>query len=202
MKKKDVFVTRLLTVMIAVVLLSSIASFSAIPEAKAKYTVGLDQEVNALPMGYAWVTSYNSSGGFDDVIFLSFGHYYGYRTELSAYIGAVVDTYNTNYLINWSPNIVGDTLRVCGVRVAYKLSLGGGTYETGFHYFHIPGAALLPRDSSVEWGYAGGGCIYLKSGTPSVIFNINLNIPNESRIDYLRVYYYREAQVFLPMIKR
>ena len=202
MKKKDVFVNRLLTVLIAIVLLSYLLSFSAIPEAAANYTTVLDQEVNALPMSYAWVTSYDSAGGFDDIITLPFGNYYGYSTELSGYIGEVVDTLNNSYLINWRPNMVGDTMRVCGMRVAYKLSLGEGVYEAGFHYFHIPGASLLPRDSNVEWGYAGGGCIYLKSGNPSVIFNINLNIPGESRIDYLRVYYYREAQVFLPLIKK
>lgn len=202
MKKKGLFVKQLLTVMIAIVLLSSLLSFSSIPEAIAKYTAVLDQEVNALPMSYAWVTSYDHVGGYEDVISLSFGHYYGYRTELSSYIGEVVDTINKSYLINWRPNIVGDTLRVCGVRVAYKLSLGGGSYEPGFHYFHITGAALLPRDSNVEWGYAGGGCIYLVSGNPSVIFNVDLNFPNESRIDYLRVYYYRESLGYLPFIKR
>lgn len=203
MKNQKTFFERLIIVVISIVLLSSFLAFSSIPGAMAESKTEGEQGINALAMGQAWVTSYDSAGGYADLLYLPFGHNYGFNTELSPLVGAVVDTVGNSYVINWRPNLVGDTLLVCGIRVAYKLPDGAGGFEAGFHYVHIPGTVLLPRTSTVEWGTDWtGGCIYLKSGSTSVIFNKNLNIPEGSRIDYLRVYYYREAQVFLPLIKR
>jgi hypothetical protein len=203
MKNKGKFYKRLALGLISIILLSSFLAFSSIPGAMAESKIEGEQGINALAMGQAWVTSYDSAGGLADLLYLPFGHYYGYRTELSPLVGAVVDTVNNSYVINWRPNLLGDTLQVCGIRVAYKLPDGVGGFESGFHYVHIPGSVLLPRTSTVDWRTDGsGGCIYLKSGPTYVVFNKHLNIPDGSRIDYLRVYYYREAQVFLPLIKR
>lgn len=203
MKNKRKYFERLVLALISVVLLSSFLAFSSIPEAMAESNIEGEQGINTLAMGQAWVTSYDSAGEMADLLYLPFGHYYGYRTELSPLVGAVVDTVNNSYLINWRPNLLGDTLQVCGIRVAYKLPDGVGGFESGFHYVHIPGSVLLPRMSTVDWHTDGsGGCIYLKSGPTYVVFNKHLNIPDGSRIDYLRVYYYREAQIFLPLIKK
>jgi len=203
MKNKGKFYKRLVLSLISLVLLSSFLAFSSIPEALAESDTEGEQDVNALAMGQAWVTSYDSAGGLTDLLYLPFGHYYGYRTELSPLVGAVVDTLNNSYVINWRPNIVGSSMYVCGIRVAYKLPDGVGGFEAGFHYVHIPGTVLLPRTSSVNWSTDWtGGCIYLKSGPSAVVFNKHLNIPNGSRIDYLRVYYYRTALLYLPFLKR
>jgi len=190
-------------VVISIVLLSSFLAFSSIPKALAASNSEGEPEINTLAMGQAWVTTYDDADGYDDIAYVSFGHNFGYSTELSSYVGAVVDTLNLSYLINWRPNILGDSLQVCGIRVAYKLPDGAGGFEAGFHYIHIPGSVLLPRRSTVQWTTNWtGGCIYLKSGPYYEIFNINLNIPEGSRIDYLRVYYYRESLGYLPFIKR
>ncbi len=203
MKNNGKFLRRLLLSLISVVLLSSFLAFSSTPGAIAQSKIEGEQEVNALAMGQAWVTSYDSAGGYADLLYLPFGHNYGYSTELSPLVGAIVDTVNNSYVINWRPNVVGSSLYVCGVRVAYKLPDGAGGFEAGFHYVHIPGTVLLPRASTVNWSTDWtGGCIYLKSGSSNVVFNKNLNIPDGSRIDYLRVYYYRTALVYLPFIKR
>ena len=203
MKNKVKFYKQLALGLSSLVLLSSFLAFSSIPGATAKSKIEGEQGINALAMGQAWVTTYDDAGGYSDIAYLQFGHYYGYQTELSPFIGAVVDTVNHSYVINWRPNLEGDTLQVCGVRVAYRLSDGAGGFEPTFTYVHIPGTVLLPRASTVEWASDGsGGCIYLKSGPTNVVFNINLNIPEGSRIDLLRVYYYREDLVYLPMIKR
>jgi len=205
MKNTQLFYKRLIMAVISIVLLGSFLAFSTIPMAKAESEVDTEQGVNALVMGQAWVTSYDSAGGYDDIASLAFGHNFDYSTELSPLIGVVVDTYDSNYLINWRPNLVGDTLQVCGIRVAYRLPDGGGGFENGFHYVHIPGSVLLPRASTVEWRTDwSGGCIYLQSGPTYVVFNKTLNIPDGSRIDYLRVYYYRFAfdHVYLPLIKK
>jgi hypothetical protein len=60
---------------------------------------------------------------------------------------------------------------------------------TGFYYIFVAGSTLRPRDSSNAWADAGGGgCVYSTVGNE--IFNIHLDIPNGSRIDYVRLYYY------------
>jgi hypothetical protein len=72
-----------------------------------------------------------------------------------------------------------------------SLASVGPQWSPLFYYVHVAGSALRPRDSSVEWGTSGsGGCLYNVSGSTSVIFNVHLDIPDGSRIDYLRIYYY------------
>ncbi|RLE21856.1 MAG: hypothetical protein DRJ61_10630 [Acidobacteria bacterium] len=59
-----------------------------------------------------------------------------------------------------------------------------------FHYVHVAGSTLRPRDSAVEWlDMGGGGCISVR-GDASDIVNIHLDIPHGSQIEYLRIYYY------------
>jgi hypothetical protein len=57
-----------------------------------------------------------------------------------------------------------------------------------FRYVHVAGTALRPRDSSVQWEYAGYGCVRATVGTDKL--NIHLELPDGSRVDYLRLYYY------------
>ena len=59
---------------------------------------------------------------------------------------------------------------------------------TSFHYIFVAGTTLLPRNSSVQWTYGAGGCVY--SNSTDQVLNIHLDIPDGSRIDYLRIYYY------------
>ncbi|MEZ4769966.1 MAG: hypothetical protein R2844_16225 [Caldilineales bacterium] len=61
-------------------------------------------------------------------------------------------------------------------------------FSFNFHYEYVSGSALRPRDSSSGWDYSGTGCVSRSSG--SELFNINLSLPEGSRIDYLRIYYY------------
>ena len=204
MKNKGKLLKRLILGLISIVLLSSLLAFSSTPKAMAESNTEGEEGINALAMGQAWVTMYDDAGGYDDIASLVFGHYYGFSTELSPLIGEVVNTYNSNYLINWRPNVLGDTLQICGVRVAYRLPDGAGGFASTFTYVNIPGSVLLPRTSTVGWRTDWPGCTYLQSGPTNVVFNKTLNIPDGSRIDYLRVYYYRFASdhVYLPLIKK
>ncbi len=202
MKKKAVFIRQLFLALISLVLLSSFLTFSSINGAMAESIIEGEQQIDALPMGQAWITTYDGAGGYEDLAYVEFGQDYGFRTKLSSYIGHVVNTNAKSYLINWRPNVVGDSMWVCGMRVAYRLSDGAGGYQD-LIYKHFPGSVLFPRDSGVEWASDwSGGCIYLESGDPGVGFNKNLNLPRDSRIDYLRVYYYRESRLYLPYIGR
>lgn len=157
----------------------------------------------AYTTGQAWVTMYNDEGGFTDVAYVPFGTVPGYGTELSPLIEHVVDSTNNSYVLNWRPNEIGSDLQVCGIRVAYRLPLDGGGFSSLFSYVHIPGSVLRPRNSTSEWGNDwSGGCIYQTSGYSYNVFNLHLNIPNGSRIDYLRVYYFRRAKVYLPLVTK
>ncbi len=57
-----------------------------------------------------------------------------------------------------------------------------------FYYVNVTGATLRPRASATTWSYPGAGCISAVSSND--VFNLHLPIPNGSRIDYLRIYYY------------
>ena len=58
-------------------------------------------------------------------------------------------------------------------------------------YLRIAGAALKPRESSVEWtGVAGaGGCVYASSGNESAVFNAPVYLPQGATVKYFRMYY-------------
>ena len=62
---------------------------------------------------------------------------------------------------------------------------------SSFYYYNVPGSALRPRNSSVEWrSESSGGCLYQYSGDHLNTYNIHLDIPSGARIEYLRIYYY------------
>ncbi len=62
---------------------------------------------------------------------------------------------------------------------------------SNFYYRHVAGSTLRPRTSATGWSDGGsGGCVYASSGSASEVFNIHLDLPYGSRVDYLRLYYY------------
>lgn len=155
---------------------------------------------------YAWVTTYDGFGGYDDIAFVASGladPFENYGTTLSDYVGYVVDNAVEAYVLNWRPRNLGHDLQLCGLRVAYRLPDGSGGFES-FSYIHVAGSALRPRDSSSEWTYSGsGGCLYATAGSSDIVYNVHLNIPDGSRIDYLRIYYFVEMDnLSLPLIMR
>lgn len=69
----------------------------------------------------AWVTTYDNEGGVDDLITVSSSGSGGYGTMLSPYLGHVVDYASDSYVLNWRSNQTGNSMRLCGLRVAYRL---------------------------------------------------------------------------------
>jgi hypothetical protein len=68
----------------------------------------------------AWVTTYNGAGVANDVTAVDSTGNAGYGTTLSPYVGHVVNTVNNSYVLNWRANQTGSTMRLCGLRVAYR----------------------------------------------------------------------------------
>ncbi len=62
-----------------------------------------------------------------------------------------------------------------------------GNRWSSFYYLFIPGSVFFPRTASTDWVYGGSGCIYTNSGGS---FVHNVTLPDLSRIDYVRMYYY------------
>ncbi|MDX9954616.1 MAG: hypothetical protein RBT75_10995 [Anaerolineae bacterium] len=79
----------------------------------------------------AWVSYYNGAGGLVDLPdgsgVASSGNA-GYDTDLSVYMGHIVDNYSNAYVLNWRPNVTGSGMMLCGLRVAYRLSLPHSVY--------------------------------------------------------------------------
>lgn len=60
---------------------------------------------------------------------------------------------------------------------------------SGFYYVFVAGSTLQPRASTTTWASSGGGgCIYAVADAG--MFNVPLDLPQGSRIDYLRLYFY------------
>ncbi|MDF1521171.1 MAG: hypothetical protein P1P73_11935 [Brevefilum sp.] len=176
--------------------------FTLIPSTQAASTNTENNNVRTIyPASYAWITTYNDQGGYDDITTVPVGTQIGYQTNLSSYIGHVVNNASDSYVLNWRPNYLGNGFQLCGLRVAYRLPLEGGGFSSSFSYAHVAGSALRPRVSNTDWSWGGGGgCLYVTGGYTFTIYNIHLNIPNGSRIDYLRVYYFLRGYNFLPLI--
>jgi len=65
-----------------------------------------------------------------------------------------------------------------------------GIAWSGFYYKFIAGSTFRPRASATTWGQSGnGGCVYAVANA-SEIFNVPLSLPEGSRIDYLRLFFY------------
>ncbi len=54
---------------------------------------------------------------------------------------------------------------------------------------NIEGSSLFQENSTQGWSADGsGGCLI--SSFPSVVYNVDIQLPQGARIDYLRIYYY------------
>ncbi len=76
---------------------------------------------NSSSNSYAWITRYNNQGAFEDVAFVKTTPFTGYGTELSSFIGHVVDSVYYSYVLIWQSDEIGATTQLCGLRVAYRL---------------------------------------------------------------------------------
>jgi hypothetical protein len=69
----------------------------------------------------AWITTYNGSGGFTDLLNVDSTGNSGYGNTLSAFSGHIVDNLSNSYVLNWQANQTGGSMRLCGMRVAYRI---------------------------------------------------------------------------------
>lgn len=69
----------------------------------------------------AWVTQYDDAGGVSDITSVDSDGNAGYGTMLSPLLEHIVDSVNYSYLLNWRSNVIGTTMQLCGLRVAYRL---------------------------------------------------------------------------------
>jgi len=70
---------------------------------------------------YAWITIYNGSGSTTDLIFVTSAGSAGYGYEVSDFVDHVVDNMNYSYVLNYANSTTSNTVRLCGLRVAYRL---------------------------------------------------------------------------------
>ena len=70
---------------------------------------------------YSWVTRYDDEGGLNDVTYVTSIGTAGYGTNLSPLVSHVVDSDNYSYVLNWRSYELSSAIRLCGLRVAYRL---------------------------------------------------------------------------------
>ena len=69
--------------------------------------------------GSGWITRYDNTGNSGDVWILHTSGDAGYGAAMSTLIDHEVDTVNYSYVLNWRPRVIGENMRVCGLRVNY-----------------------------------------------------------------------------------
>ena len=71
----------------------------------------------------AFLTTYDGAGGFEDLTSVDSAGDAGYGTTLSPYLGHVVDNSDQGYELIWVANTTGSSMRLCGMRIAYRLPI-------------------------------------------------------------------------------
>jgi hypothetical protein len=109
----------------------------------------------------AWVTTYDGAGGLSDLTSVASSGAAGYGTNLSGFVNHIVNNLDNAYVLNWRPYQLGSSMRLCGLRVAYRLPTGPSTWSE-FYYVFAAGSTLLPRSSGVGWSNSpDGGCTFV-----------------------------------------
>jgi hypothetical protein len=67
------------------------------------------------------IRKYDAAGNNTEIASVSSSGNAGFGTALSAYSGHVVDNTDGAYVLNWQPIVTGNTMQLCGLRVAYRL---------------------------------------------------------------------------------
>jgi hypothetical protein len=57
-------------------------------------------------------------------------------------------------------------------------------------FLRTAGSIFTPRDSTTTFSYSGGGCMQRNSNLGDSWFTMNIQVPDGSEIEFLRVYFY------------
>jgi hypothetical protein len=71
----------------------------------------------------ASIRKYDGAGNTSDIGTVSSSGNGGFGTQLSPYIGHIVDNSSGSYVVNWQPNVTGGSMQLCGLRVAYRIQV-------------------------------------------------------------------------------
>jgi hypothetical protein len=66
---------------------------------------------------------YDANGGTTEIATVDSSGAGGYGTVLSSYINHIYDATNGGYVLNYWPKVTGTTMRLCALRVAYRLPI-------------------------------------------------------------------------------
>lgn len=92
-----------------------------LPEAARVDYLRIYYNDTSVSMADAWLTTYDGAGGKQDVAYVGSAGTEGYGFQVSSLANHIVDNYNQFYALNWQPNIIGPTMQLCGLRLAYRV---------------------------------------------------------------------------------
>lgn len=138
-------------------------------------------------LSYLFITEYNAQGNYSDIFHVSSSTQPGYQESYEAMLNPyVVDNYNNSLNLIWVPAGSGNSL--CGATLYYSEP----TQRIQDRYWFASAAAFNPADSNSVKDHDGSvGCINRPSG--SVAFLLNLDLPNGTVINGIRLYYYNDV---------
>jgi hypothetical protein len=80
----------------------------------------------------AFITQYDGAGGYSDIAYIPSTGSSGYGSNANTGFSYSVGSNDHPIVLNWRPNLIGDTMRLCGMRVRYWASASS---------FFMPGAS-------------------------------------------------------------
>lgn len=85
--------------------------------------------------------------------------------------------------VEWFPKVFNDSVRLCGVRIAYTPT--EPLANPSYHF--VAGSGFANRDSATDYGYAGGGCTFVKNAGRFLTADVQL--PAGTQISSLTSFY-------------
>jgi hypothetical protein len=85
--------------------------------------------------------------------------------------------------MEWEPKVFNSSVQLCGARITYTLS--EPALSPGYQF--LAGSSFSTRDSSTDYGYAGGGCTVLKNSGRYLTADVNL--PEGAEVFSLKSFY-------------
>lgn len=67
----------------------------------------------------AWITQYDGAGGYKDIAYIPSTDSTGYGSNANSGFSYTVSNYDHPIVLNWQSNQLGDTIRLCGMRIRY-----------------------------------------------------------------------------------
>lgn len=107
---------------------------------------------------------------------------YGY-VSATVSNGGLVNNQTYAYALDWYPVVTSPAMQLCAVRLDF---MPQALAPTSLAYARIAGSGFHRRDRATDYGYRGGGCMFMRSAGGTLTADVNL--PQAAELYGMQVY--------------